>query len=219
MINHIKSPTKIISPKVLLIRPPQLFYYGTWPIGPRLSVPTGLIAIASYLQKMGVDVSIYDSFVESNSSHKKEEIKKGRSTNFLVKWIKQFESTSSSFFKISEWISYMNRPDSDKKNKSQHFGASWDSLENKIKNSNADIIGITNLFRENTEETIKTLLNFCNLEWSEDYLKFYKNKRTFFTKNSFKVRQPIYNSSINNWGNYESYIGELMSHANHMNLV
>ena len=71
----------------------------------------------------------------------------------------------------------------------------------------------------NTEETIKTLLNFCNLEWSEDYLKFYKNKRTFFTKNSFKVRQPIYNSSINNWSNYESYIGELMSHANHMNLV
>ena len=71
----------------------------------------------------------------------------------------------------------------------------------------------------NTEETIKTLLNFCNLEWSEDYLKFYKNKRTFFTKNSFKVRQPIYNSSINNWEKYESYIGELMSHANHMNLV
>ena len=51
----------------------------------------------------------------------------------------------------------MNRPDSDKKNKSQHFGSSWDSLENEIRNSNADIIGITNLFRENTEENIKTI--------------------------------------------------------------
>ena len=51
----------------------------------------------------------------------------------------------------------MNRPDSDKKSKSQHFGSSWDSLENEISNSNADIIGITNLFRENTEETIKTI--------------------------------------------------------------
>ena len=67
--------------------------------------------------------------------------------------------------------------------------------------------------------TIKSLIKFCNLEWNEDYLHFYKNKRTFFSKNSFKVREPIYNTSINNWKNYESYIGELISHANHMNLV
>ncbi len=70
----------------------------------------------------------------------------------------------------------------------------------------------------NTETTIKSLLNFCNLEWSENYLNFHKNKRTFFSKNSFKVRQPIYNTSINNWNEYETYIGELISYANHINL-
>ena len=153
-INNIKSSANIKDPTVLLIRPPQLFYYSSWPVGPRLSVPTGLLAIASYLEMVNVKVSIYDALVESDNSSRKLENKKTNSSNFLVKWIKQFESTSFSFFNISEWIGIMNRPDSDITNKSEHFGSSWDTLESDIKKSGADIIGITNLFRENTEETI-----------------------------------------------------------------
>tara|TARA_Y100000817_G_scaffold242517_1_gene194483 strand:- start:1512 stop:2945 length:1434 start_codon:yes stop_codon:yes gene_type:complete len=42
-------------------------------------------------------------------------------------------------------------------NQSKHFGASWSKLENDIIKKSPDIIGITNLFRENTEETIKTI--------------------------------------------------------------
>ena len=38
-----------------------------------------------------------------------------------------------------------------------HFGSDWKTLEKDICDSKADIIGITNLFRENTEETIKTI--------------------------------------------------------------
>ena len=145
------------NPRVLLIRPPQLFYYSSWPVGPRLSVPTGLLAIASFLELNKIRVSIYDALVEGENQKKIKKIKKRKNPNFIIKWIKQFESTSYSFFNISDWISMMNRPDSDMINQSKHFGASWSKLENDIIKKSPDIIGITNLFRENTEETIKTI--------------------------------------------------------------
>ena len=145
------------NPRVLLIRPPQLFYYSSWPVGPRLSVPTGLLAIASFLKLNKIKVSIYDALVEGENQKKIKKIKKRKNPNFIIKWIKQFESTSYSFFNISDWISMMNRPDSDMINQSKHFGASWSKLENDIIKKSPDIIGITNLFRENTEETIKTI--------------------------------------------------------------
>tara|TARA_S200000501_G_C20869888_1_gene763745 strand:- start:1767 stop:3527 length:1761 start_codon:yes stop_codon:yes gene_type:complete len=152
----IKNPQKK-NPSVLLMRPPQLFYYSSWPVGPRLSVPTGLLAIASFLELRKIKVSIYDALVEGENQKQIKKIKKRNNPNFIIKWIKQFESTSYSFFNISDWISMMNRPDGDMINKSKHFGASWGKLENDITKQSPDIIGITNLFRENTEETIKTI--------------------------------------------------------------
>ena len=146
------------SPKVLLLRPPQLFYYSTWPLGPRLSVPTGLLAIGSYLEMMGIKVEIYDSFIKSNRDKaKKENQEVLKSSNFINRWIKQFESTSSNAFKLSEWVSWINRPSTDMSKNTHHFGSDWKTLEKDICDSKADIIGITNLFRENTEETIKTI--------------------------------------------------------------
>ena len=145
-------------PKVLLLRPPQLFYYSTWPVGPRLSVPTGLLAIGSYLEMMGIKVEIYDSFIKSKRDKAKKENKEVlKSSNFINRWIKQFESTSSNSFKLSEWVSWINRPSTDMSKNTHHFGSDWKTLEKDICDSKADIIGITNLFRENTEETIKTI--------------------------------------------------------------
>ena len=117
------------NPRVLLIRPPQLFYYSSWPVGPRLSVPTGLLAIASFLELNKIRVSIYDALVEGENQKKIKKIKKRKNPNFIIKWIKQFESTSYSFFNISDWISMVNRPDGDMINQSKHFGASWSKLE------------------------------------------------------------------------------------------
>ena len=146
------------SPKVLLLRPPQLFYYSTWPLGPRLSVPTGLLAIGSYLEMMGIKVEIYDSFIKSNRDKAKKENKEVlKSSNFINRWIKQFESTSTNSFRLSDFIGVINRLNSDMSKSTQHFGADWQTLEKDIRESKADIIGITNLFRENTEETIKTI--------------------------------------------------------------
>ena len=64
------------NPRVLLIRPPQLFYYSSWPVGPRLSVPTGLLAIASFLKLHKIKVSIYDALVEGENQKKNKKNKK-----------------------------------------------------------------------------------------------------------------------------------------------
>ena len=121
------------SPKVLLLRPPQLFYYSTWPLGPRLSVPTGLLAIGSYLEMMGIKVEIYDSFIKSKRDKAKKENKEVlKSSNFINRWIKQFESTSSNSFKLSEWVSWINRPSTDMSKNTHHFGSDWKTLEKDI---------------------------------------------------------------------------------------
>ena len=86
--------------KVLLMRPPQQFYYGVWPRGPRLSVPTGLLAIGSYLKNNGVDVLLYDSFVEGDDFEgdtftKRHFYKRSISQgNIAFRWMNWFESGS-----------------------------------------------------------------------------------------------------------------------------
>ncbi len=59
----------------------------------------------------------------------------------------------------------------------------------------------------NFEISLKNLLNFLNLQWSEDLRKFYKTadkKRLINTPSYNQVNQPIYKESINRWKNYES---------------
>lgn len=60
-----------------------------------------------------------------------------------------------------------------------------------------------------TENQIRKLLNFCDLEFEESCLKFYENKRAVNTVSTVQVRQPIYKSSIKLWKLYENYLPEL----------
>jgi anaerobic magnesium-protoporphyrin IX monomethyl ester cyclase len=140
-----------VSPKVLLIRPPQHFRYGVWPRGPRLSIPTGLLGIGSYLKNNGVQVGIYDSFVEGDDFDgdtftNKHYYKRSKSQGGITtKWINWFESGSIS-------------PSAEEGQSGQdtvHFGSSWQQLETAIATIKPDIVGITNLFRENSIETMK----------------------------------------------------------------
>ena len=64
----------------------------------------------------------------------------------------------------------------------------------------------------------RQIIEFCGLKWHDKYLNFHRNKRVFLTKNSFKVREPIRDKYIGVWKPYEQYIGELVSHAGHMNI-
>ena len=57
-----------------------------------------------------------------------------------------------------------------------------------------------------TKNQIKKLLTFCNLQWQDDCLKFYNNKRPIKTASDIQARNKIFNSSINSWKNYEKHL-------------
>ena len=144
--NNLERPLQVVdNPKVLLVRPPQLFYFGVWPKGPRLGLPIGLLSIATFLRNRGIDVEIYDCFVEGDTFagdqfNPSNSIFSG---NLVRQWIQNFEDGGVS-------------PNDKKELKTMlHFGASWNQLKKDLKRLQPDIIGFTNLFRENTYETIK----------------------------------------------------------------
>ena len=57
-----------------------------------------------------------------------------------------------------------------------------------------------------TENQIKLLLNFCELNFEDKCLNFHENKRAVQTVSTMQVRQPIYSSSVKAWENYSKYI-------------
>ncbi len=56
----------------------------------------------------------------------------------------------------------------------------------------------------NQEEETRKLLDFCNLNWDEKCLSFYKNKRGIITASFAQARKPIYKNSVKSWKNYEN---------------
>jgi len=59
------------------------------------------------------------------------------------------------------------------------------------------------------ETSTRNLLDFCNLPWSTDCLRFHENNRFVQTPSYNQVRQPIYKSSTGRWKNYRKFIGPL----------
>ncbi len=60
------------------------------------------------------------------------------------------------------------------------------------------------------EGQVRRILDFCNLPFEEDCLRFHETERAVKTASSDQVRQPIYSSSVNLWRNYEGHLGELI---------
>ena len=60
------------------------------------------------------------------------------------------------------------------------------------------------------EGQVRRILDFCNLPYEEDCLRFHETERAVKTASSEQVRQPIYSSSVNLWRNYESHLGDLI---------
>ena len=52
----------------------------------------------------------------------------------------------------------------------------------------------------------KKLLSFCNLDWEDDCLNFYKNTLPIKSASLYQTRKPIYKSSINQNLKYSDYI-------------
>jgi len=57
-------------------------------------------------------------------------------------------------------------------------------------------------------DEIKNLLRYCDLNWSNDCLNFYNNKRPIKTASDVQARSRIYTSSIDSWKNYEKYLSK-----------
>ena len=61
------------------------------------------------------------------------------------------------------------------------------------------------------EINVKNLIKFCNLNWDENCLKFYNNKRVIKTASDIQARKMFYNSSIGYWKKFEKHVEKSFS--------
>jgi tetratricopeptide (TPR) repeat protein len=58
----------------------------------------------------------------------------------------------------------------------------------------------------NPKEKIPEVLEFCDLDFTEELLEFYKNKTAVQTASVTQVRNPIYTKSVEKWKKYEELL-------------
>tara|TARA_B100001113_G_scaffold212921_2_gene174665 strand:- start:1654 stop:3609 length:1956 start_codon:yes stop_codon:yes gene_type:complete len=61
----------------------------------------------------------------------------------------------------------------------------------------------------NFEESVRKILDYCDIPFEKECLEFYKSKRSVKTPSAEQVRQPIYTSGMDYWKNYEPYLDDL----------
>jgi tetratricopeptide (TPR) repeat protein len=62
---------------------------------------------------------------------------------------------------------------------------------------------------EDTETEVRRLLEYCGLPFEPDCLRFYATERAVRTASSEQVRTPIYRDGMQQWQNYEPWLGPL----------
>ena len=62
---------------------------------------------------------------------------------------------------------------------------------------------------KNKNEETKNLYNFCDMEWNQNVLEFYKTAKTIRTVSINQVKKPIYQSSVNSSDNFKKYVNFL----------
>jgi len=60
-----------------------------------------------------------------------------------------------------------------------------------------------------TEAQIRRLLDYCELEFEEQCLRFYETERSIRTPSAEQVRKPIYKEGMEQWRNFEAYLDPL----------
>jgi hypothetical protein len=63
---------------------------------------------------------------------------------------------------------------------------------------------------EDQERVSKRLIDYLGLEWDENCLDFYNNKRNVMTPSNIQVRQPMYKNAIGRWKPYEKHLQPLI---------
>ena len=62
---------------------------------------------------------------------------------------------------------------------------------------------------EDLEGHVRRLLDFCGLAFEPQCVEFYKTERSVRTASSEQVRQPIYREGLEQWKNFEPWLGPL----------
>ena len=62
---------------------------------------------------------------------------------------------------------------------------------------------------ENQEEWSRRMVDFIGLEWDEQCLRFFENKRLVATPSYDQVRQPVHTRSVERWRRYDQHLGPL----------
>ncbi len=81
-----------------------------------------------------------------------------------------------------------------------------------INELNIPILNISyeSLVKDTRNEIAKTL-DFLGLEWQEECIEFYRQKRKVATASYDQVNKKMYSSSIGRWRNYNEYITDLLN--------
>ncbi len=59
------------------------------------------------------------------------------------------------------------------------------------------------------ESQVRRLLDFLGLPFDQSCIEFHKNRRAVHTPSAEQVRQPLYTSGLEQWKNFEPYLGPL----------
>ena len=62
---------------------------------------------------------------------------------------------------------------------------------------------------EDTESQVRRLLEYCQLPFEAQCLRFFENERAVRTASSEQVRQPIFREGLDQWRHYEPWLGPL----------
>jgi tetratricopeptide (TPR) repeat protein len=62
---------------------------------------------------------------------------------------------------------------------------------------------------EDLEANVRKILDFCGLEFEPQCVEFYKTERSIRTASSEQVRRPIFKEGIDQWRNFEPWLGPL----------
>jgi tetratricopeptide (TPR) repeat protein len=62
---------------------------------------------------------------------------------------------------------------------------------------------------DNTEAEIRRMLDYCGLPFDERCLRFWETDRAVLTPSAEQVRKPIYRGALEQWRNFEPWLGPL----------
>jgi hypothetical protein len=62
---------------------------------------------------------------------------------------------------------------------------------------------------DDLESNVRRILEFCGLDFEPQCVEFYKTERSIRTASSEQVRQPIFKEGIDQWRNFEPWLGPL----------